>query len=111
MSGAVKAVTGHVKKMTTDLISDPKKVFLDPRYHLDPGEFFAEPDTSANMSADETIAELEEDVIPETEQATIAETAALTAKKKKKETTQTILTSPLGSTQTAKTAVAKLGGY
>jgi len=51
--------------------------------------------------------------ITETTSTKMAETAQEQAKRKarkKKETTQTVLTSPLGATKDAKTAITKLGG-
>lgn len=102
------AITDHVKKVTNDLITDPGKVFLDPRYHADPGGFFDTPDASATMSAEDIESELT--VFEEAQAETAAADAATQTKKKKKEVTQTVLTSPLGATETARTAVTKLGG-
>lgn len=66
-------------------------------------------------AADKYAAALEEEramaAEEQQEAATSAAEATIEAKKKKKGTTQTVLTSPLGSTTTARTAVAKLGGY
>lgn len=54
--------------------------------------------------------EVEDTTMSEPEKAVIAGEEAKRQAKKKKETTQTVLTSPLGATTTAKTAVTKLGG-
>lgn len=48
--------------------------------------------------------------LSETEKATLAQQEAARKKKQAKSGTSTVLTSPLGTTTTASTAVAKLGG-
>jgi len=70
--------------------------------------------TKANAAV--TQEKVDEEVIEPTEpDAPLQDTqkAALVAKaaKKRKKGTETVLTSPLGATETAKTAVFKLGGY
>lgn len=92
MSGAVKAVK-KVAKKTIKLVTDPLGL------------------TDTHQPQAPIVVD---SAMDETEQASIAaETAqeeAARRSKKKKETTQTVLTSPLGSTNTAQTAVKKLGG-
>ena len=48
--------------------------------------------------------------LSETEKSTLAQQEAARKKKQAKSGTSTVLTSPLGATTTAKTAVTKLGG-
>lgn len=55
-------------------------------------------------------ATVEDTSLSDSEKAILADEEAKRQSKKKKETTQTVLTSPLGATTTAKTAVTKLGG-
>lgn len=94
MSGAIKTVKKYVV--------EPVRNILDPGRAMRKAQEALPPPTEV-IDQDEPV-----------ETATVAaETATEEAKrrsKKKKETTQTVLTSPLGSTETAATAVKKLGG-
>lgn len=53
---------------------------------------------------------IEDESLTDAEKAILADEEAKRQSKKKKEATQTVLTSPLGATTTASTAVTKLGG-
>ena len=106
MSGAIKELNPikHVKNTFKNIKEGNwEQAILDPGDVMGPPMEDIEPGTAGDII--ET---------PDTEMATIAaETATEEARrrnKKKKETTQTVLTSPLGATETAKTAVTKLGG-
>lgn len=88
MSGAVNAVVDATKSMI-DFVTDPFG-FGDQPEPVQPQE------SKTGLS--------------ETEKATLAQQEAARKKKQAKSGTSTILTSPLGATTTAKTAVTKLGG-
>lgn len=96
MSGVVNAVKKPFKQLMTN-----------PLQHIfDPGNI-----TGVFPDKEEPIPEPKETIgLTESERSTIASDEADRAKKKKKGSTQSVLTSPLGSTQSAKTAVTKLGG-
>lgn len=108
MSSAIKEVKRTVSKIGTEVWRPVKQVTdtAEALYKGLTGETAADALAAATAAQD-----IDENVISDEDQAEVSEDAALTAKKKKKETTQTTLTSPLGTTTTAKTAVAKLGGY
>jgi len=106
ISNILDPVSSAIKNVKYLADGDIKSALLNS---MDPGEVFVNQDTSADSSVEE----IEEDltVFEDTEKESIADDVATEAKKKKKKVTQDVLTSPLGSTETAKTAVAKLGGY
>ena len=107
MSSAVKGVVKTLNPI--DHVKNTVKNWQEGNYLqavLDPGDAFgpANPEDAPGMS--------ESDVIQD-DPRSMAESAAEEAKRKgrkKKETTQTVLTSPLGATKDAKTAITKLGG-
>lgn len=100
MSGAVKTLNpfDHVKNTFNNI-----KEGNWTQAVLDPGDAFS-------VAEPEVPEAVEDTTMSESEKAVIAGEEAKRQAKKKKETTQTVLTSPLGATTTAKTAVTKLGG-
>lgn len=88
MSGAVSAVVDATKDMI-DFVTDPFGFGDQPEPQV-PQE------TKTGLS--------------ETEKSTLAQQEAARKKKQAKSGTSTVLTSPLGATTSAKTAVTKLGG-
>ena len=98
MSGAIDSVSKVVKKVVDpfNIIEDTTGVDIgDPM-----GMIFGQP---IQQVGDEGMSASEQDQMD-------AKNAARESKKKKKSGTDTVLTSPLGATETAATAVTKLGG-